>query len=270
VPVGPHHQVATNDPVVARLWLDDVSTRAIMATHYRRPPVRNASRLDPRWSYAVDRTWNFELRGAELAVLKGTLEREDDRLIDALLAGADFAGAAHRLARAWSEVASTLGGTATADRWAIGGDFEVVCDRRGSAIHIDAVRTLRHEEESDHRLRTRVRAPRVTTDGDTLLLWRRGVPGYPPTRVRRLEPLRIADLADLRASASAPERGVRRLDSPIRALIASSRFDALAMDAGEVSVWFEGLVMEPARLDAAVELCARLAIDRPSQSGPYR
>jgi hypothetical protein len=63
---------------------------------------------------------------------------------------------------------------------------------------------------------------------------------------------------------------VTRLDGLAKNLVAAARPGLVIVDANEVSVWFDGALADAARLDAAMELVARWAVDGVVAGGPYR
>jgi hypothetical protein len=269
VPFDGRYRVTTNDPVLAALWLDPPSARAIAGLRFddsqvwQQPPPAPAAP-------PAERGWRFEVAGAELAVLKGGLEPDLERLHDALIAGATVAAAAHRCADAWRDLAMRVGGAATSDRWDLGGDFAILCDRQGTAVRVDHLRVRPDEPPDEHRLRTRIRAARVTTRDDALVAWRRGALGQPMRPARKLPPVAAEALGIYQARATTSELGRARLDAYTRGLLQLSGVDALELDAAEVVAWYDGACDDPARLDAAIELCARLAVDDAAHAGPYR
>jgi hypothetical protein len=269
VPFDGRYRVTTNDAALAALWLDPPSARAIASLRFddsqvwREPPP--APPPPP-----TERGWRFEIAGAELAVLKGGLEADPERLYEALVAGATVASAVHRCGDAWRDLAVRVGGAATTERWDLGGDFAIQCDRRGTPIRIDHVRTRSDEPPDEHRLRTRVRAARITTRDDALVAWRRGALGQPMRPARKLPPVAAEGMGVYQARATSSELGRARLDAHTRGLLQLSAVDALELDAAEVVAWYDGACDDPARLDAAIELCARLAVDDAAHAGPYR
>jgi hypothetical protein len=268
VPFDGRYRVTTNDPALAALWLDPPSARAIAALRFDDSQVwREPAVTAPP---PTERGWRFEIAGGELAVLKGGVEPDVERLHEALLAGATVAAAAYRCADAWRDLAVRVGGIATTDRWDLASDFAIVCDRRGTVVRVDHLRTRPDEPPDEHRLRTRVRAARITTRDDALVAWRRGAVGQPVRPARKLPPVVTDGMGIYQARATSSDEGRLRLDAYTRGLLQLSAADALELDAAEVSAWYDGACDDPARLDAAIELCARLAVDDATHAGPYR
>jgi hypothetical protein len=267
------YRVTTNDPALAAAWLDDAATAAVLSQRYE------ASTL-PAWrgialpalvrAPTIERGWRFELIGHELAVLKGAPESDPVRLCDAVDAGLAVAGSCYRLAAGWQGIAAALGGRCTAARWDAGVDFAVQCDRDGAPVRIAHVRRRSGEPPAEHRLRTAVVAPRVTPHDDALVVWRRGALAQPQRPARKLAPLPLPGLDGFAARASDRSLATSRLDAAARALIHEAAAEAVELDAREVAVWFDGLVDDVPRLDAAVGLCARLAVDGSLAAAPYR
>ena len=267
------YRVTTNDPALAEAWLDDDATAAILGQRYEAttlPAWRGIALPALVRAPTLERGWRFELVGHELAVLKGAPEGDPARLCDAVDAGLTVAGRCYRLAAAWQTIAAALGGRATAARWDAGVEFSVQCEREGTTVRIAHVRRRSGEPPAEHRLRTAVVAPRVTPHDDALVVWRRGALAQPQRSSRKLAPLPVPGLGGFAARASDRSLAGGRLDAAARALIADAAADAIELDAREVAVWFDGLVDDLPRLDAAIGLCARLAVDGSVAAAPYR
>ena len=204
-----HFEVDTNDDALAALWLDEPARAALVESLWLRPDVGLVS-VD-----AVPVGYQYLLERGEILVKRGD-ESEPARLARAVQTGGVLAARPHRIARDWLEVARTLGGTTTTDRWDLAKDFAVTVERSPVTVRIDNV---------DDPLRTRARATRLGADRD----WEA-----------------VAALLD----AAAPDRK--------------------ELTDGEVELRWKGLMMDPARLGPAVEICARLAAPSIAATGPYR
>lgn len=61
-----------------------------------------------------------------------------------------------------------------------------------------------------------------------------------------------------------------RVDEFAKKLLDVARPDDTRIDADRVELWFDGAMTTRERIDAALEMCARWAVDTPVASGPYR
>ena len=204
-----HFEVDSNDDALAALWLDEPARAALVDALWLLPDVGLIS-VD-----AVPASYQYLLERGEVLIKRGD-ESEPARLARAVHAGGMLAARPHRIARQWLDVARTLGGTTTTDRWDLAKDFAVTVERSPVTVRIDNV---------GDPLRTRARATRLGADRD----WKA-----------------VAALLD----AAAPDR--KHLTD------------------GEVELRWKGLMMDPARLGPAVEICARLAAPSIAATGPYR
>jgi hypothetical protein len=86
--------------------------------------------------------------------------------------------------------------------------------------------------------------------------------------------VRIDNLGEpLRTRARAVRLGATEDDdpwAPVAGLLAAAAPDHRSLSAGEVELRWKGLMMDPARLGPAVEICARLAAPSIAATGPYR
>jgi hypothetical protein len=204
-----HYAVDSNDDHLAALWLDAPARAALVGALWLLPDVGMIN-VD-----AVPASYQFLLERGEILV-KRSDESDPARLARAVQAGGMLAARPHRIAREWLEIARTLDGTTTTDRWDLGKDFAVTVERSPVTVRIDNL---------GDPLRTRARAVRLGADRG----WND-----------------VAALLDAAAPAD------RRLTD------------------GEVELRWKGLMMDPARLGPAVEICARLAAPSIAATGPYR
>jgi hypothetical protein len=204
-----HYEVDQRHDAIAAIWLDDPARAALVDALWLRP--------DPGvfGMSAVANGYRFLVEKGEVLV-KRDHETDPERLARAVHAGGMLAARPHRIARQWLDVARTLGGTTTTDRWDLAKDFAVTVERSPVTVRIDNV---------GDPLRTRARATRLGDDRD----WKA-----------------VAALLD----AAAP--------------------DKTHLTDGEVELRWKGLMMDPARLGPAVEICARLAAPSIAATGPYR
>jgi hypothetical protein len=209
-----HYEVDGNDDSVAELWLDDTARGALV----------DALWLESDGGMFVPETvlhgYRYRLETGRVIAIRDS-ESDPQRLLRAVRAAASLAARPHRIASAWLEVARTLGGTTTTDRWDLGKDFAVAVDRGPVEVRIVNL---------PDPLRTRVQA------------------------------VRLAGTAD----------DARDALEPVADLVAEARAHDVSVTAGEVSLTWRGMVMDPARLGPAVEICARLAAPSIAPTGPYR
>jgi len=142
-----HLDVDGADTELGQLWLDEPARDAIVAALWLG---------DDAWvpGHAHVGGYDTIVERGEVLVTRSS-ELEPDRLATAVRAAAVLASRPHRIARGWLEVARTLGGTTTTDRWDLGKDFAVTVDRGAVTVLIDNLL------DGDGRLCTRMRARRI-------------------------------------------------------------------------------------------------------------
>jgi len=258
--------LTTNDEPLMRAWLDDTSRAALLASAY-------ASQADDTaYDHVIDQVtgrtavmhaWSYELGNDQLAATKGSRERRPDRYMTAIKTACTVAARSQRWAAEYAEVARQLGGTA-APEVEIGGGPIMSITR--SAIDV-TVRMLRRNGRGDDRLRTVISAPRV---GDGRLgLWNdHWSKGDLPKNVDDGEKFPL-ELGEYRLRASSKEAAAK-IDDLAKKLLAVAQPVAVVVDADSVDLWFEGALAAFDRLDTAVALAAKLAVDAIAPQGPYR
>jgi hypothetical protein len=243
--------VTSNDAALAQVWLD--------------VPARGT--LPLALHLVVDEAPDLPLAvsaGPPIAVGDRFVKLRVGRDLDlgdvarAVRAGWALASRPLRLARAWTQLAAQLGGRTTAGCWDLGDQFAAVFERGASTVEIDNVRRLRDEAPEAARLRTRVRARQLALTHDFTA--HRVVP---PDAV---DPRAVGDY-HLRA-AEAPSVA-RRLHA-LAPLLEAAVPDEVFARGGEITLTWDGMVMVPGQLAAAIDLVARLAADRDAAVGPYR
>ncbi|MCA9679400.1 MAG: hypothetical protein H6709_10920 [Kofleriaceae bacterium] len=241
--------VISNDAALARLWLD-VEARGTLplALHL---DVDDAAE-PPRATVTgcpitiVDRFVRLQI---DLGTDLGNIAR-------AIRAGAALASRPLRLARAWRTLTTPLGGVPTAGCWDLGDQFAVVFQRGATTVELDNVRRLPGEDDAAARLRTRLRARQHAVSHDY--------------EVRRVA-VDAGDQAldEFHVRAPDPALITRRLHA-LAPLVRASGLDVVAASRGEVTLTWAGMLLDPARIVAGVDLVARLAADRDAAVGPYR
>jgi hypothetical protein len=244
--------IDTSDTFLSGWWIDDASQDAMVASLWERPGPAVSG-------------FEFHVEDGEVC-LRRMNDTDIDQLERGLRAAAIVAARAHRVAAQWLDVARSLGGTTTADRWDASGGFEAVLDRGATTVRIDNVLSLPGEDRDDAWLRTRIRARRVAPDGDRWGLWQ--------PKVRRAHRPRIdadasVEHARWEGVAADPARLLSRM-KPVEDLLATANPDALWTDGDEIGLWWTGVVQSPIFLGPAVEAIARLAIEIAAPTGPYR
>jgi hypothetical protein len=264
--------LATNDEPLMRSWLDEPARRALLDSIYtfQVDDLSYSESLglrpgDRGWQPAAtgQRTWTYELRDDELAVTKGSSERNAERFMRAIVTACTVAARSQRWAAEYAVLARSLGGSA-ASELELGGKPIIMAARDGVGV---SIRVLRRVAGGVGRLRTLVSAPRAQGSGTLSLVDqdfpRTARPALPDGSRHPLE------LASYQLRASSPEMAAK-LDETTRKLVMLARPGALTLDASAVELWLDGAPMEHARLDAAVVLVTRCAIDAIAVQGPYR
>ena len=247
----------TNDQPLMRAFLDGTSRDALMASIYTFSELD--ALLQPK---QVQRTWTYELENDQLVVTKGSRELDVDLFMRAILCGCTLAGRSQRWATEYTEAARLIGGRVAAEVQ-IGGDPVLTTVR--SAVDA-SVRIVRRTARAE-RLRTVVAAERIGGEGSLSVvcdqLPKDARPDLPDGDRQPLE------LGDYRLRASSRDAATK-LDELAKKLVGIAQPAVIVMGLDDVEVWFDGAPTEPARLDAAVALVARLAVDAVAARGPYR
>ena len=246
--------LTTNDQALATWWLDDIARRAVIGSIYE------------YWSdfesAVLRRAWTYELRDGELTATKGAPELTPAGLARAITTACAIAARSHRWAADYATLARGLGGRAHG-ALELGGAPIVTVTR--DAVYV-AVRVLRRVPGAEPRLRTQLQALRAGVREGELGLVARSAP--PAARLPVPEgPRHALEGYRLRATATAL---ARKLDADACKLLAAADPVALAIRDAVVELWLDGAPRDHSRLDAAVSLVARLAVDAPTRHGPYR
>ncbi len=239
----------SNDRALAAAWLD--------------PPVRQAlvDALQVALQWGALRGVRAVVRGPRIRIDRDRLEVEleggvDKAQLPALArAAAAFATAPARIGRAWASAADALGGRigARAPGWDLHGPTMTV-DRGGVAVVFDNTRGGAPDEPPG--LCTRARAH---------------LPGAPaPWRLLRRGTGRgRAVLADY-VTPAAQVAALRRLLGPASGHLAAAQPDALVARDHALTVRWDGLLTDPARLGPALELIRAIVAGAALDAGPYR
>jgi len=264
--------VETNDVTLARAWLDAPARAALTTSAYgfttEDVSVSDMLGIDPGNPLYQPlpiqrRTWTYDLFRDELAAIKGSIEHQAARFATAITTAAIVAARSQRWAAEYARLAPKLDASASMEL-ELGGTTPILSATRHA---VDVVVQLVRKIGKHDRLRTKISAARVGIAGDSMVvtdheLTKAVAPPLP--RVTK----RSSELAGYRLASST--RDVSRLDDIAKNLIATARPGAVVMDAHEVCVWFDGALEDVARLDAALELVARWAVDGVVAGGPYR
>ncbi|MCB9572589.1 MAG: hypothetical protein H6709_10930 [Kofleriaceae bacterium] len=256
-----------DDGPLAAIWLDAPARDALTAALW---PVAVDGLLGPR---AAASAYLCDVADGEVCLRRDS-EFELDRFEAALRAGGTVAARPYRIGAAWLDAARELGGTTTAERWDVGGDFAATLERGGTSIRIDSVVRLPHEDADAARLRARLTARRVVPEGDAWALWRnhlgRDLRPEVPRRARAVDGLPAALAAGYDARATAPDRLAARLEH-LAPLLLDAGIEAAWASGDEVVLIWDGLLPARDRLGAGAEVASRLAFEvDDAAAGPYR
>ncbi len=255
--------VHADDLAWVRWWLGATERQALMAT------------FDP------EAVIPFALEIADGAVVFAGGGLPPRRYLDAARQAAAFVAArAERAADEWRGLAPALGAvvrgavwTATAPRanTATASEFALTSERGRAVVTIDFATALPFDRGGP-RLRTCVHAPRQAAHRAALALERDDLP-----RRHRLRPGVVGDLdRRLRVTPGLSGRtddvawAEARLTSTATPL-ARAAPDVVVIGADRVLIAWEGVVADPTRLTAAIDLVAQLAVETGGPgAGPYR
>jgi len=246
--------VHADDLPWVRWWLGELERQALLAT------------FDPE----AIAPFALAIQDGDVCFEAGGLPPR--RYLDAARQAAAFlATRADRAAGEWHALAPVLGASVRGDVWTTAGGFAVAAERGAAPVTIDLATELPFDRGGP-RLRTCVRAPRRAEHQRLLALERDGLPRR--HRVRRAGlGARAHDVrgpADLVGLTDEPRWADARLAVAATPL-ARARPDALVILAAEVVLTWEGPVTEPARLLAAIDAVATLAVEAAAPgAGPYR
>jgi len=236
--------VETNDLALAGVWLDHVVRAGLLASRYvvrHRAPRQTAVMLR-------DARWVHEVSNDEVSARRPDAERSGDRMADMLLVSLLLASRPVRWARAFSRVATALGGR-SATRIEVGGKPVLRVRRHGVDVNVNIVRRLGPGDPG--RLRTVISAHRLGSSGETLSLIAPGLPraAWPP--------------------AVEPGIGTLHIDQRAARLLDAARPSATTVRSHDVELSFDGALADRDRMGAAIELAAAWACNSHAE-GPYR
>jgi len=239
--------VETNDLALAGVWLDHESRAGLLASRYVASP--NGKRTTAL--LIRDGAWTHEVTGDEVSATRREGEPSESRMADLLTASLVLASRPVRWARAFADLARTLGGDA-AERIEVGGKPALRVRRGQIDVLVHVVRRLGPADPG--RLRTMVGAHRLGSSGETLSLISEGLPraAWPP--------------------AADPGNGsTLAIDSRAAHLLELAQPSAVTVRPHDVELAFDGALADRGRLGAAIELAGWWASGaRPAGAGPYR
>jgi hypothetical protein len=236
--------VETNDVALAGVWLDHDVRSGLLASRYVSSQLaeRNTALLlrDARWIHQVSND--------EVSARRSDAEPSEHRMADMLAASLSLASRPARWARAFSRVATALGGRSAA-RIEVGGKPALRVRRHDVDVNVHLVRRLGPGDPG--RLRTLISAHRLASGGETLSLISEGLPraAWPPP-------------AD-------PSTGTLYIDAHAAALLDVARPSSTIVRPHDVEIAFDGALGDRDRMGAAIELAAWWACDTHAM-GPYR
>lgn len=271
--------IRTNDPLLARLWLDEPARRALIRERMRielhdaneRARLLKLLQNDPLdlAEARIRRPSTLEIRDNRLSSARGLKYIPPDEVVDALEVACVIAGASGRWGARCSELALLTGASVkqVTDRIELGSTAILLEQQR---VDVE-VRYLRRGGGTHHRLTTRVRGNRASAsdvvwsivDGDVP---RGPLPELPAgSKQRAPRSLRHLDVRVSHDGAAIPfalfEPLFVRDTDKARAVIVSE---------SDVTVWFDGAVLAPEPIAIATRVVAQLATDSVLPDGPYR
>jgi hypothetical protein len=236
--------VETNDLALAGVWLDHDARSGLLESRY-------VSRARAERTTAVllrDARWVHQVSNDEVSARRPEAERSEHRMADMLAASLLLASRPVRWARAFSRIATALGGRSAA-RIELGGKPALRVRRHGVDVSVHVVRRLGPSDPG--RLRTVIGAHRLASGGETLSLISEGLPraAWPPP-------------AD-------PSTGTLTIDAHAAALLDAARPSSSTVRPHDVEIAFDGALVDLDRTGAAIELAAWWACHA-RDPGPYR
>ena len=228
--------ITSNDRALAEHWLDATSSSALRSADERYHVVISEEYAEDRIEER-QRFWTMAIGDGVVALRKRGVEDDLDAAVRVLAGACRIAGFPWRWAGRWRAIGDALGGT-VAERVELGGAPICTVDRGGARIEIGLCRRV--VDDDDGRLRTWVRAHRVTRSNDQLELVAAGLPrdARPPTLSLPRAGSPISECALRASSASA---ALARLDVPALTLIESARPGAVMLGRDAVTVWYDGV-----------------------------
>ncbi len=271
--------IHTNDPLLARVWLDEPSQRALTRERLRverhdaaeRERLRQLRMIDPLdlAEARIRRPPTIEIRDNRLSSARGLKYIPPDEVIDALEVACIIAGASGRWGARCSELALLTGASVkqVTDRIELGSTAILLEQQR---VDVE-VRYLRREGSMRPRLTTRVRGNRASASD---LVWsvvddnvpRVPLPDLPRGgKLRAPKPLRHLDVRTSHDDVTLPFALIEPLF-----LRDTDKARALIVTESDVTVWFDGAVLAPEPIAIATRVVAQLATDAVLPDGPYR
>lgn len=236
--------VETNDVALAGVWLDHDARSGLLASRYvsYHRAERNTALL------LRDGRWVHQVYNDEVSARRPDGEPSAHRMADMLAASLSLASRPVRWARAYSPVATALGGRSAA-RIEVGGKPALRVRCRSIDVNVRIVRRLGPGDPG--RLRTVISAHRVASGGETLSLISEGLPraAWPPP-------------AD-------PSAGTMAIDARAGVLLDAARPSSTIVRLHDVEIAFDGALADRERMGAAIELAAWWACDA-RETSPYR
>ena len=271
--------IRTNDPALARNWLDERARRALVKDRMRVEAsvanelarIHQLRRIDgfdlsePK----LRRPWTIEIRHGRMSSTRGLKLLPPEEVIESLEVVAAIAGASGRWGQRCSELALLTGVRVKqiTDRIELGSTAILLEHQR---VDVE-VRYLRRDAGTHDRLTTRVRGNRASASTMTWSVVDSAVPRGPlpdlpaGDKVRAPKWMRRLDARCSHEDLPPPFELLAPLfvngPHPARAVIATET---------DVTVWFDGAVLEPEPIAIATRVVAQLATDAGLAEGPYR
>lgn len=271
--------IVTNDPFLAKVWLDEPARRALIRERLRievhdaseRERLRKLRLIDPLdlAEARIRRPPTIEIRDNRLSSAPGLKYIPPDEVIDALEVACIIAGASGRWAARCSELALLTGASVKqiTDRIELGSTAILLEHQR---VDVE-VRYLRRDGGMRARLTTRVRGNRASASNIVWSIVDDNVPRVPlpdlprGSKLRAPKPLRHLDVRSSHDDAPIPFALIEPLF-----VRDADRARAVIVTESDVTVWFDGAVLAPEPIAIATRVVAQLATDAVLPDGPYR
>ncbi len=271
--------IRTNDPALARIWLDERSRRALVKERMRVEAqtalelqrIAQLKKIDPfdQSEPRIRRPWTVEIKLGRLSSTRGLKLLPPEEVIESLEVVAAIAGTAGRWGQRCSELALLTGARVKqiTDRIELGATAILVEQQR---VDVE-VRYLRRDAGPAARLMTRVRGNRASASDVTWSVVDDDVPRGPMPELRSGDKLRgPKSLRHLTARASRDEAPPPfELIEPLFVRAADKARAVIATET-DVTVWFDGAVFAPEPIAIATRVVAQIATDAGLADGPYR
>lgn len=271
--------IRTNDPLLAKIWLDERARRALVKERMRVEAytaselerVRELKKIDPfdQTEPKLRRPWTIEIRHGRMSSTRGLKLLPADEVIESLEVVAAVAGASGRWGQQCSELALLTGSRVKqiTDRVELGATAILLEQQR---VDVE-VRYLRRDGGTHDRLTTRVRGNRASAASTTWSVVDDDVPRGPlpdlpaGSKLRAPPALRHLDVRCSREDAPPPFALLEPLF-----VGAAGKARAVIATETDVTVWFDGAVLAPEPIAIAARVVAALATDAGLAEGPYR